>query len=747
VPSRSRLRLAIAVAAALGLAACPPSSVAPDGGGTASMSTAAGSSGASTGHRATQGGSSSATSGGTSGETSAASGTTSSGATTAGSSGATSGGSQGATSNGSTAGSIGGTGASSGASSGGNGTSGVSQGTTSGSGGMANVPILNSVTDEGTDQNNNRTVQLNGSFPGAAANYELDPNLAWSVFCYLADGGSYATAQPLAQTVSYLSGQAMNVTFPNPVPDAERDCYYKAMSDPGGVEVDSDILGPLPLAAFKFPDFLDAYYWGTGYTGPADAGMALSAGADFLGSQGLSVVRVAISPNDLEVPGANNYGISPPNCPPNQFLPCAIQLPPYQALLADPFFPTIILTAYDSTSLGQTGQDHDDLNLSFLQANAAAVEAEYAGLVEQIAKVPGIQNKLVIVDHWEGDNMLCCGSSYEFANDTVVPVGDGGVTFQQYCIDELAPDSGYTAAEFLTEEAQGMAEWLTLRKIGIAQGVAAAAAAGTPVHVIDAAEINSYQQLEGVGLPSVLYDVIPVAQPSYVTYSSYESYDNGTYEQDLAAIQSQLATTDPDAGFGIGELGAAFGTGSDYSDPWVFVQSLLAVQRAGVNLVVIWEGFNSTAGASADFGLFGPTGADRIVDLPSNPSLDYTQYLRDSFDERQGYRTPAQLAPSLDANLKIAGYIPTPGVNNCGSGCAKSIALYGPSFGLTAGSNPAVVTPNVLCDDAPVSASTLYVSPTQINIALSTLPSPWCTVSLGAGGQTGAVFGPMYLGN
>jgi hypothetical protein len=265
------------------------------------------------------------------------------------------------------------------------------------------------------------------------------------------------------------------------------------------------------------------------------------------------------------------------------FLPCAVQLPEYQqAFAASGPNSSIVLTVFDSTTyctdLGDCSTNQGNyVNYSFMSSpeNQQAVQSEYASLAYSLFQTQAGTGRTFIIDHWEGDNLLYCGSAYTYYKDS---------NFRANC--SVLSNGGLSAIEL----------WFKARHDGIVQAQSwAASAAITGVNVYDAIEFNSYLTMKNAGWPDVLHTVIHdlcstmSACPKYASYSSWESCQHGTVDRDLPLIDALLSP------YGItpfiGEYGVA---GLNKSTPawnqWLFTETTRAVRRWW-NMAVAWEAY------------------------------------------------------------------------------------------------------------------------------------------------------------
>src|SRR5262249_21102210 len=141
----------------------------------------------------------------------------------------------------------------------------------------------------------------------------------------------------------------------------------------------------------------------------------------------------------------------------------------------------------------------------------------------------------------------------------------------------------------------------------IEQGNAEALTRGwTGVRVDDAVEFAAYLLLQGVGAPSALFDIIPVVKPAVASYSAWESSNAGRLDEDLPALQRQLA---PGTELILGEFGHPH-MAEDTAARWRFTEAVKAAKRTHVPVITVWEAFTGTDLAD---GLLDFDGNERLV--------------------------------------------------------------------------------------------------------------------------------------
>jgi hypothetical protein len=392
--------------------------------------------------------------------------------------------------------------------------------------------------------------------------------------------------------------------MPVATPASECAFAFRRFSD----GLTSPTFGTLPsVKTVSMPGF-GGYFWG-GKPGT----VTLSAGQQELTATGLVAARLVITPRMRSGNPLDNYynlDLTDLNrdCPLTaEFLPCAIRYAPYQAAISPAALKTIVFTTYDSASSGATGQSANylDLNWWAIPANRQAVVQEFADLTFALYETQNSSGKRFVIASWEGDNQAYCGSFYSYYTNPCFRATCGSITSRNDAVAAIT-------------------QWFLARQAGIRAGRAAAQEAGYGgVTVTDGVEFNinslTYSNhVDGAVLKTILRDVVPVVQPDFLLYSSYDSQNRGHMEQDLRQIQSWLAEVVPPTQLAIGETGF-MRHGIDTIDTFRTVETALAVQRIKLPFAILWEAYDTTAGDHSTgarvypFGILQPTGQQRKV--------------------------------------------------------------------------------------------------------------------------------------
>lgn len=308
-------------------------------------------------------------------------------------------------------------------------------------------------------------------------------------------------------------------------------------------------------------DKVGVYFWAGSVTGGenlVDSGKAL------LNDIGVSNVRILMSPrSDID------YGNG--DCIQNFSLKNLASRQDFQAILADPQFKTIMITAYDGVSFSDCSTKNY-LDLSFYTpANTQKIEQEYANFARYLAS---FGDKTFIISNWEGDNDIYCGAAY-------------GATAQS------CPSS--------VQDMAGFKKWIDVRTAGIRS-----AGAG---NISSAIEFNIVRNLKDRDLPSVLYDVIPTVDVDYFSYSSYESIntlyggdDGSQLRTDVGVIRSVLSSAGKNPGnLIIGEYGFDQGSREEIKNKLAIITQ--TISELGIKYAFVWNLLD----AGGSFGLYNTT--------------------------------------------------------------------------------------------------------------------------------------------
>jgi len=322
-----------------------------------------------------------------------------------------------------------------------------------------------------------------------------------------------------------------------------------------------------------FATQIGIYHWGGVYP------HSVSEGVERIAQLGGTVARITISAR-----ATVDYQTGE-DCATDFSLPDAIQSPDLVRALSNRQISTFIFTLYDDLTFGCDSQRYFDPSF-YSPENTAALVQEYADLT--LFLIQNYPDKRFILDHWEGDNAIFCGTAYTYATDPQA---------RARC------DSNYQAWFGVASPAEGLRGlrlWLEARAAGVKEGSQLAAARGLPAgHVQVAAEMNIVRALHDHGLPSVLYDVLPGLAVDYVSYSAYESIGG---PEPAAQLRADLDTIRSVSGLPviIGEFGFPRAARPDV----VALDDVVVNAAAawGVDYAVAWNLFDQSP--TENFGVY-----------------------------------------------------------------------------------------------------------------------------------------------
>jgi hypothetical protein len=300
-----------------------------------------------------------------------------------------------------------------------------------------------------------------------------------------------------------------------------------------------------------------------------------------LDAAGFHAIRLLLSPASQR-----SYSLPPLRCGgAPRSLKCLFLSETYQRALVPKTLEVVMFTAYDFTSYGRQHY----LDPDFLKSNRQQVFDEYRDLVESMMRTYSGSGRIFIISHWEGDNQVYCGSSYNFQT-----------------VEDKRSACLYQDPE---KRLAGMTEWLRIRQEAIAEGRKRAIAGGTTnVEVYHAAEFNTIfatRKVSGASIRSKEYKgmldtVIPAVHPDLCSYSAWESANRNRITKDLQDIVKACAP----AQVIIGEIGIKESPDKHYAR----LISALQPMRDVVPLVFFWQAFESSAAKEPGFALFDADG-------------------------------------------------------------------------------------------------------------------------------------------
>lgn len=304
---------------------------------------------------------------------------------------------------------------------------------------------------------------------------------------------------------------------------------------------------------------------------------ALPNGIAMLDRAGFHAMRLLLSPASRRA-----YSLSAARCEGGRStLKCLVLSEAYQRALSIKTVDVVMFTAYDFTSFPR----QRFLDPQFLKANRQQVFDEYRDLAQTLMHDYSGSGRVFIIGHWEGDNQVYCGSSYDFQT----------VDRKRWACIEQYPEIRLA----------GLTAWLKIRQEAIAEGRKRAIAAGaTNVEVYHAVEFNTIfasRRVSGASMSSrdykgVLDTAVPAVHPDICSYSAWESVNRNRLTKDLQDIMKKCAP----ATVIVGEIGDKDSPDKRYPK---IISALLPLKET-VPLVFFWQAFEPRVSKDPGFGLF-----------------------------------------------------------------------------------------------------------------------------------------------
>jgi hypothetical protein len=322
------------------------------------------------------------------------------------------------------------------------------------------------------------------------------------------------------------------------------------------------------------------YVW-DGLSGDRGGGDLLTRRIAAVDGAGFHAIRLLLSPV-----AQRSYSLPQLRCAGGErTLKCLFLSEAYQRALSLKTLDVVMLTTYDFASYGRQGY----LNPEFLQANRQRIFDEYRDLAETIMRTYSGSGRVFIISHWEGDNQVYCGSSYNYQT----------VDDKRYACLYQEPE----------KRLAGIAEWLHIRQEAIAEGRKTATAAGASnVEVYHAAEFNTIfatRKVSGASIrqkeyKGMLDTVIPAVHPDLCSYSAWESVNRNRLTKDLQDIAKACAP----ARVIVGEIGIKEDPDKHYARMVAALQPL----KESVPLVFFYQAFEGSTSREPGFALFDSDG-------------------------------------------------------------------------------------------------------------------------------------------
>jgi len=350
-----------------------------------------------------------------------------------------------------------------------------------------------------------------------------------------------------------------------------------------------------PVAA-SAEGFVGAYVWG----GMIDTHVGIQRFYDTVDSalnNGFTAIRFKLGPGQ-----ANDYGITPDPCYGIKTLSCYAQVMFDSPVWDNPKLTTVILTALDFTAyLNEGGSNNGYVDTYNLAAHQAAIEAEYTGLFNVLQQRFAGRNVQFILSNWEGDNVVYCGSSYNYATNPA---------FAAKCVHPNNESNAQAAA--------GLVTWFGYRD----QAVAAFVAANPSINLIQAPEFNAYSMFDSgchgycnAATDTVLAQIGAAGGRGYCSYSSYDTQGvpGSTYYSSITGILKTCKH------MMIGEAGYDMAVKPQSMDLGLF-QELYEIDTTAAIGVVPWH-YADPANSPTKYGLVDHTGApqDLLLMGPLTP--------------------------------------------------------------------------------------------------------------------------------
>lgn len=572
--------------------------------------------------------------------------------------------------------------------------------------------LITAIHDEGIS-NGLEVIRLDGTFPNAQA--------AASASC---------NNTTVAAAIQSSSSTQVRLAVSTSMTATPTSCEFQltdTRGSPGGVS--NPIALRLGGAAPSLPVSVGAYHWGSYLQPDQPATQAMPAAAAQLSAAGLgSVLRIPIGPGHRVTGSDGLYldsNLIQSSCPTTAaYLPCAVALAPYQSTFATLPVATqthpvyAILTAYDSAATGPYGGRGDYGIPSSMSdpGERAAIISEYEALTLALYRTQQGTGRRFIISNWEEnlDYSDCSGFS------------GGLVDLNTSCA------SAPTAAQ---QGSCAFTQYLILRKTGISRGIADAAAAGyttgsNPPSVAMGVEFKfpgtANTQL-ACAVPSVAATALTPSVTDYTLYSSWQSLNGNTMDEDLAGLKGFLQdhTAAPHPQLLIGELGdediGGVGRGA-----WAMAENVKAAVRAGLPAITMWIASGSQVNFGNGSGLLNPDGSD-------TPTMGILRSALTGYSET--LPAPVQINGAHDVGIDQT-FWSSPVV-----GPRRWFELYG-NFPTSGGSYSVITRCHWLGSPDPGSTTTQVCTPTsspcflnfassgQINVGFVTPPASkasWCT--------------------
>jgi hypothetical protein len=317
------------------------------------------------------------------------------------------------------------------------------------------------------------------------------------------------------------------------------------------------------------------YLWGGFLAGSEDEKIARS--IMFLLDEGFSAVRIAITPNSYD-PTAN--------CPEPKMLECSVTHALKPIAFDDQRLRFLMITLHDfSTERG------GDFQPDTLKSNKTKIFEEYRAAFTAIAERFNHRDIAVVVSNWEGDNLLFCGSVYNFARVAA---------FAEECRDRTK--------DRFEERLESIFVWFAIRE----DALNAVKRKYSGLDIQNAIEFNNLHVFSEDCILTcdnqlrIVERLNSLGRRVLCSYSSYDSINRGSLDRDLGILSDTCKSII------IGEAG--FRLQGDNLEAirkrWEVVARAIIAHKEIVRAIFIWNAFE---GNKAGFGLYRANGEPLLV--------------------------------------------------------------------------------------------------------------------------------------
>lgn len=316
---------------------------------------------------------------------------------------------------------------------------------------------------------------------------------------------------------------------------------------------------------------MGAYVWG-GLLGNTPSVDNFARSVQFVLDRGFTAVRFAVTPES-----AAQYGVQACRQSRSQ-LACVLRM-----LLSAPAFVDSRLRVVAIT-MHEFGYDQRTIvDASYLESVKSKVAEQYDDALVEIANRFSGRDVTVIISNWEGDNIMLCGSAFDFV---------ANVGFANKC----------RANQNVQHRKHGVQAWLAFRD----EVIASALKRYPNLNILHAPELNNVVLFSRVCRhacdldPSILGILERKEQRPVCSYSAYDSLHLGVLATSTDRILRSCQR------LVLGEVGfplALVPTGSQLKRAESIVHQVREVARS-IDVFFIWNAFGDPNNTKAQFGLF-----------------------------------------------------------------------------------------------------------------------------------------------